>query len=193
MTGRRIRGLLVTVSAVLGCVVLLTWTQRWVAVTIVTGQVLPITGQAAAPVFSALGLVCLALSAALAITGHAVRVALGIVEAIIGMSVVAVAVSVLGAPLTVAGPTITSATAISGSQSLASLVTSTSVEVWPWVALAAGLLIIAVGFFVMLSSPRWPRPGTRYDNGSVLPGADDASSTLGAWDSLSRGADPTTR
>ena len=53
---------------------------------------------------------------------------------------------------------------------------------WPWVALAAGVLLVATGVWTAVRGPSWPALGARYD---APQRRDDA------WAALDRGEDPT--
>ena len=192
MTAVRIRLLLILAGVALGGLTLLSWTQPWFALTLEGGQRLSVDGQAAAPGLSALGLACLALAGALTIAGRVLRIALGVVETLIGVAVVFTAVSAITAPVTASASTITAATAVSGSESIAAIVVSIAASGWPWLAVAAGALIAAAGLAVIVLSSRWPGPTRKYES-TEAPAADDTTTPLDAWDSLSGGSDPTTR
>ena len=192
MIAARIKLLLILAGVAFGALTLLSWTQSWFALALDGGQPLSVDGQAAAPGLSALGLACLALAGALTIAGRILRIALGIVETLIGVAVVITAVSAITAPVTAATSTITEATAVSGSESIAAIVVSISASGWPWLAVASGALTAAVGLAVVVLSPRWPGPTRKYES-TETPAADDTTASLGAWDSLSGGSDPTAR
>ncbi len=192
MTSARVKLLLIVAGAALGALTLLSWTQDWFALTLDGGQPLVVPGQEAAPGLSALGLACLALAGALAIGGKVVRIVLGVLEALIGVAVLVTAVSAIAAPVAASTSTITAATAVSGSESVAAIVESIATTGWPWLAVGAGVLLVVLGVAVAVLSPRWAGPTRKYE--SAESGApDDASTPLGAWDSLSGGSDPTTR
>ena len=137
MTPARLRLTIILAGVLVAGLALLAWTQTWFALTLDGGQALAVTGQAAAPALSALGLACLALVGALSIAGRGVRVALGILETAIGAAITVVAVGALAAPIAASAPTITETTAVSGPQSVAALVTSLSVEPWPEIGRAS--------------------------------------------------------
>lgn len=61
---------------------------------------------------------------------------------------------------------------------------------WPWVSLAAGVLLALVGVAVVVRGNRWPGMGRRYEApGSPDPRPQDPD--LAAWSALDRGEDPT--
>lgn len=192
MSAARLKLLLIVAGAALGGVALLSWTQSWFSLTLEGGQTLNVPGEAAAPGLSALGLACLALAGALTIAGRALRIILGVVETLIGAAVLASAITAITAPVTAASSTITAATAVSGSRSIAALVTSLSASGWPWLAVVAGALLGALGVAVVVLSGRWPGPTRKYDSAEPV-APDDTTTPVGAWDSLSGGSDPTTR
>lgn len=192
MTSARARLLLIVAGAALGGLLLLSWTQSWFSLVLEGGQPLDVDGQSAAPGLSALGLACLALAGALAIAGRVLRIVLGVVESLIGVVVLVTAIAAIAAPVAASSPAITEATAVSGPESIAAIVTSVSIAAWPWLAVLAGALIVMNGAAVAILSPRWPGPTRKYDAVDATP-ADDTTTPLGAWDSLSGGSDPTTR
>ncbi|MFC7328357.1 Trp biosynthesis-associated membrane protein [Marinactinospora rubrisoli] len=62
--------------------------------------------------------------------------------------------------------------------------------VWPWVALAAGLLLTAAGLFAVVRGPAWPAMSSRYDRHSAAR-TDRSDHPADLWKSLDSGADPT--
>lgn len=184
--------LLVVAGAALGALLLLSWTQSWFSLELEGGQPLDVPGQAAAPALSALGLACLALAGALAIAGRILRIVMGVVESLIGVAVVATATTAIVSPIEASASTITAATAVSGPESIAAIVTTVSTAAWPWLAVAAGVLIIVVGAAVIVLSRRWPGATRRYEPAESVR-SDDTTTPLGAWDTLSGGSDPTVR
>lgn len=187
MTAARLRLTIILVGILVAGLVLLTWTQTWFELVLDGGQKLSVQGQAAAPALSALGLASLALLGALSIAGRGVRLALGILEAVIGVFVVITVIGVLSNPAAASASTITAATAVSGPESIAALITSTATGAWPSLAIAAGVLTALVGVAVIATGRRWPGPTRKYE----AAGADDTGTPVGAWDSLSDGSDPT--
>ncbi len=187
MTAARIRLIVVLGGVLIAGLALLAWTQTWFELTLDGGKSLTVSGQSAAPAISALGLASLALVGALSIAGRGVRIALGIVEAAIGIALVATAIGALTGPVAASATVITAATAVSGPESLAALVTSIAVTPWPWVAVVAGVLTVADGIAVLVTGPRWPGPTRKYEAAAST----DSGTPVGAWDSLSDGADPT--
>lgn len=188
MTGTRLRLTLVLAGLALGGLVLLAWTQEWIAVWLMDGTRLVVAGQQAAPALSALALSTLALSAALTIAGRGLRRVLGTIEALIGAAVVTSALAVVADPVGASSSTITDATAVAGAHSVAALVQSAVPGLWPWAAVLAGSLLVAAGVAVLVTASRWPGPSRKYE-----PEADRTATASGAWDALSEGDDPTSR
>lgn len=186
MTGARLRLLVVLSGLALGGLVLLAWTQSWFEVTLTTGFELEVAGDRAAPALSTFAFATLALSAALTIAGRMLRYLLGALEAALGGLVAAFAAQALADPIGAAASTITETTAVSGRESIADLVLTTSSTPFPVLAIVAGALVLLLGLVVLLTERRWPRRSTRYDAArSRTPGP------AGAWDALSEGSDPT--
>lgn len=61
--------------------------------------------------------------------------------------------------------------------------------VWPWVAVAAAVVLAVVGLWVVLRGGRWPGMGERYD--APAEPRRPADPAAAAWDALDRGDDPT--
>jgi hypothetical protein len=76
-----------------------------------------------------------------------------------------------------------------------------------WAALAAAALLVVAGAVAVLRARTWPAPGRRFDTPASGTGSADGAGTvaggtpagrargqgdsIGAWDALSRGEDPT--
>ncbi|CAN5286730.1 hypothetical protein BH09ACT5_BH09ACT5_04690 [soil metagenome] len=187
MTAARLKLTLILAGVVTAGLVLLAWTQAWFVLVLVDGTELSVSGQAAAPALSALGLASLALVAALAIAGPRVRIVLGVVELAIGAFTVVVAANTLAHPLLASASTVTGATAVSGPDSIAAVVSQLTTSAWPGAAVAAGALTALVGIAVLATGRRWPGPTKKYETR----GDDNTGTPVGAWDSLSDGSDPT--
>jgi uncharacterized membrane protein (TIGR02234 family) len=141
------------------------------------------TGREAQPLVLALGLTAAAAAVALLIADRWARVALGCCLVLAGAGAVACAVAVLAGP----------AAAIRMPRS--GLVTSVAdlhdvrVTGWPWLAVAAGLALVAAGGLTLVAGRRWAAASRRFDaDGATPPRPDDAPEV---WDALSRGEDPT--
>jgi hypothetical protein len=187
VSAARLRLTVILAGILVAGLVLLTWTQPWFDLVLDGGQRLSVPGKSAAPALSALGLASLALMGALSIAGRGIRIVLGALEAAIGIAIVAATGGVLADPAAASASTITAATAVSGPASIAALISSTTVALWPPLALAAGVLTVLVGAAVLVTARRWPGPTAKYE---AAPDS-DTGTPVGAWDSLSDGSDPT--
>ncbi len=196
MSPRRLKNLTMLAGIVLSGLVLLAWTGQWFSLTI-RGQAaghstLGVTGSTAAPALIALALAGLALVGALAISGRVIRAVLGVVQALIGFTVVFSAVGALVDPIGASEPLITATTGVAGNASVAKLVTADSVSIWPRFALVVGVLVFALGIFIVATGRRWPGSSKKYQP-VRLEEAEVGENPVADWDSLSGGGDPTSR
>jgi len=209
MTPTRLRGLLLTGTALLAALVFLAWSQPWftLELTATSGDPTPleVRGDVAAAALAPLALAVLAIVAALALAGAVFRVVFGVLEALLGVCVIAATVVSLGDPAAASAHAVTEATGISGADSVAELISSVAVSPWPTVAIVMGALVVVVGGVVALTAPRWPVSGRRYTRSRTEPaGSADTASESGSaasgaaesdpvaeWDALSEGDDPT--
>ncbi len=190
MSARRLKLILLLGGILVSGMVLLTWTQNWFVVVLETGGDLSVPGDAAAPALAALALSGAALGAALAIAGRVFRVVLGILEVAIGALVIYSASTALVDPVLASAGSITASTGVSGEESVRALVESLAVTPWSVIALVAGVLLAAAGLLVVVTSSRWPSSSRKYQ-AVRLESADGEESSIGDWDSLSEGRDPT--
>lgn len=190
MTPRRLRVVSVLAIAAIHGVALLAWTQPWFDVRLAEGQQLTVAGDVAAPALPALALAGLALAGALTIAGPFFRIALGVLQTLLAATVVITSVMAVGDPVSAASAAIGEATGLSGDDTLRQLVASASTSVWPWVAIAAGVIGALLGIAVLLTWRRWPESSRKY-RGAVLEPADDQPARPDDWDTLSDGRDPT--
>lgn len=170
--------------------VLVSWTQPWFVLSLTTGQSIEVAGDVVAGGLAALGLAGLALGAALAIAGRVFRVILGLLEVAIGGLVSLSALLAVLDPIGASGSAITTATAVSGGESVRALVESVSSTAWPVIGVVLGVLCMLLGFAVVLTSPRWPVSSRKYQAVRFEQDSDDRS-PVGDWDALSEGRDPT--
>ena len=183
-TGRR-RAILVVLALALGTMAsgIPVW-MRTAGSTALQGFVpVQVTGTQAAPAIPAAALVLLAAGIAIGLAGRIGRwVVVGSVL-LCGLLLVASAVAALGDH----GPAARAGVAMeNGVDPLATPVTLTG---WPSIALLIGVLVLLAGAWLAATSRRWARPSYRHDVGqgstAVAPDDDQA-----AWDSLTRGHDP---
>ncbi|MDF2444557.1 MAG: hypothetical protein JWR01_2760 [Subtercola sp.] len=219
---RRLKSYTILAVIVWSGLVFLAWSQPWFSLHAQgrAGDTVTVTvqGAVAAPALSALALAGLALSAALAIAGRVIRVVLGVLEFALGVSITVSSVSALIDPVQAGQSAITTATGVAGTSSIGQIATSAGTELWPFLAVASGVLMALTGILIVVSMRRWPESGRKYQpvtfaaadgrtSGNpadlvvespaepVKPVARDVNTTrtaaVDSWDSLTRGQDPT--
>lgn len=171
-----------------GFVLLVSFPARWWEVTLVSGVTIPVRGVE----FSALATTLVAVSAAAFGAGLLLRGALRRLVAVISASGAlggALALLVRASePQLAVVDVITQLTGVSGSAALES-VGSVSGGAWLFVALGGATLMTggaALGAF----GPDRPLATSRYERGV---GGVDPQDSVGTWDTLSDGVDPTKR
>lgn len=176
------------------------WTQQWFVVTLVADELggarVDIGGDVAAGGLAALGLAGIALVGALSIAGRVFRIVLGALQVLIGATVVLSAVSALSSPVRSSASAITTATGVSGQESIESLIESITPTAWPMVAAVLGVAMIAVGVLILVTGSRWPWSARRYRTAGFADAEPDAprsprGDSVNDWDALSDGSDPT--
>ena len=192
MTGGRLKLFSLAAIAVLAVLIFAAWSQTWVTLT-VQGKPFPVYGQVAGSALSALALASLALIAALAIAGPFFRVVLGILQALLGVCVVVVSAFAIANPVVSATASITKATGVAGTQSVAKLVSATSVTAWPVVAIVLGVLLTLLGLAITPTARSWPQSGRKYTRSRLVAPDADGLDPVQEWDALSEGDDPTRR
>ncbi len=190
MTGGRLKLLSLVAIALLAVLLFAAWSQNWFTLT-VQGKPFPVSGQVAGSALSALALASLALIAALAIAGPFFRVVLGILQALLGVCVIVVSAFAIANPVVSATAAITKATGIAGTQSVASLVTATSITAWPVVAIVLGVLLTLLGLAIAPTARSWPESGRKYTRSRLVSPDADSLDPVQEWDALSDGDDPT--
>ena len=162
---------------------------RSAAASALQGEVaVEVTGAQAAPGVVAAGVVLLAAVGATGLVGRAGRWVVVAVVALAGLIVLA---STLGAVTDATGIAEAAAAESTGVGVLAGPVRLTA---WPWVALVVGLADLGGALRLAVASRDWPSPSRRHSG----PGAGDQVAARAqpdddqaAWDSLTRGDDPT--
>jgi small-conductance mechanosensitive channel len=194
-SGKRVKYVLILSSLVLSALALIAWTQTWLDVELSAGApstAVAVDGAIAAPALAALALAGGALAAALAIAGLLFRIVLGVLDVVLGACIALSAVLVLREPVAASEAAVTNATGIAGSDSVAELVTATSLTLWPFLALAFGILLALVGVGVVVTAKRWPSTSRKYSAVRLEPVDGDAMpDAVDSWDDLTRGDDPT--
>jgi uncharacterized membrane protein (TIGR02234 family) len=151
----------------------------------VTGTV---KGSSTAPLAVALALVALAAWGVVLVLRGRVRRAVAVVGALAAAGIVAAALSALQHVRDDAA----AAVAAKGGTGEA---LSTSLTGWYWVCVAAALVCVAAFIVAVVSAPRWPEMGTRYDapaaRASATSEPESAASEQDMWRALDQGHDPT--
>jgi uncharacterized membrane protein (TIGR02234 family) len=204
MWSRRIKSTLVL--AILGAsgIALLAWTQTWASVTLTADgpaqPALEVSGGIASPALTALALAGLALAGALTIAGVVIRVILGMLQVLLGVCVTVSAALAIVDPVGASAAAVTAATGIAGTESTRAAVNGATLTLWPFVALAAGVLMVLIGLAVAVTAKRWPGQTSRYESTRFEPATGPGAPATGAarprdavddWDGLTRGDDPT--
>lgn len=192
MTGGRLKLISLVGIAALAGLLFAAWSQTWFTMT-VQGKPFPVSGQIAGGALSALALASLALIAALAIAGRFFRPVLGVLLALLGVCVIAVSAFAIGNPVVAATASITKATGVAGTQSVARLVSGTSITTWPVIAIVLGILMTLWGLAIVPTSRSWPDSGRKYSRSRLSEADLDAQDPVQEWDALSEGDDPTGR
>jgi hypothetical protein len=182
----RSRERLVTVLVVLalGGLVVLSSTQVFSTVTPAGAKPVAVTGQGVAPALAPLGIVLLALAAALTIAGRIARIVLGVVLVLLGAVVVLLALPTALDPAAGTRGSVSAATGVVGRVAVVAVGTP-----WPLVASVAGVLAALAGAVVLVRSPGWPSGGGRYRQAGEAEGR--RSDPVDEWDALTAGGDPT--
>ncbi|THG33069.1 Trp biosynthesis-associated membrane protein [Naasia lichenicola] len=189
---------------VAGGLVLVAWNAPWMTVTLAAdSSALEVRGASAAPALSAIAIACVALAGALSIAARILRYVAAVLLAGLGLGVVLASQSVIADPLAGAEGSISTVTGVAGSASVRSLVSSTELSFWPYVAIVGGVLLVLLAAGIAATAHSWPASGRRYASPQVEPGAaaakpaaaptprDVVHNTADDWDSLTGGNDPT--
>lgn len=198
---RRARLLSVLTALAVGVVGVASSTQTWLVAVLDDGgqHELFVTGAAAVPVLAPLSLAVLALGGALTVVGLILRCAFGVltvgIAGALGLLSAQVAFTI---PVSAVASTVTSATGITGTDAVAALVASITATPWPAITLAASVVLLAGGVFILVTARAWGRTGRRFESDSTAAtqaGTEAPASrpfdSVDSWDDLSRGADPT--
>jgi len=195
MNSRRLRLYTILGIPLAGALVLLSATQLWWTVA-VPGREIEVLGTDASPALSALSLTGFALAAALAISGPVFRIILGVLQVALGGTIVFAAFASINDPTQSSTALVTAATGVAGPESVSALIESIALTGWPWLAVAGGALSTLLGLLLLATSRRWPTASRKYQ--AVRLEAENPDSTsprdsVGDWDALSDGTDPTDR
>lgn len=177
-----IRHLAMIIGAVL---LLVSFGQPWVEITLTTGQTVSPTGIDQSPL--ALSLILTAVAAyALSLLVHGLSYRLTtLVQAGASLGALAAVITAVVDPVSPAASQITLLTGLSGDNTVASLVAAVSVSEVVVGFGVVGLALVAISGGLAVTVTRTPQaPGSRFDR----PGS---PSTQNPWDQLSDGVDPT--
>lgn len=192
---RRARSIAVVAILAAGAIGIVSSTQTWLVVGLASGgDALLVPGAAAIPVLAPLSLAVLALGAALAIVGPAVRYVFGALAVLAAGALLWLTAPIaFEQPVTAVASTVSTATGISGTQAVSGLISTITATPWPAVALAAWMLLLAAGAFVLGTAHTWQRGGRRFSTAGPAGHASDGArlDAVDSWDDLSRGQDPT--
>ncbi len=184
----RDRAIAVLVVVVLGGGVILVSTRDWATIALAGERALTVTGQQASPGVAPVGVVLLALAAALAIGGSVAARVLGALLVVLAAALAALTAPMLADPVGASRGAITQASGVAGS-GVRDLAGAAAVTPWPGVGLGLAVLIAVAGVLVIARASRWRRTSRRYSSptGRVV----DPTDPVDAWDALTGGADPT--
>jgi uncharacterized membrane protein (TIGR02234 family) len=191
MEPRRLRLQTILAVPVFAALTLLAVTQSWWTVNLADRSI-DVIGTTASPALSALALSSFALAAALAISGPVFRVIMGVLQIAIGGTVVLASMVSITDPIAASDSLISEATGVAGDESIRALVESVSLGAWPWLAVVAGVLSALVGVLLLATFRRWPAASRKYQ-AVRLEDPEAPRDSVGDWDALSDGADPTDR
>lgn len=166
-------------------------TQVWLwAVRSDASEPLAVTGGDALSVLLPLSLTALALAAAVAIVGVALRYIFAAIGLIVGTALTVMIVRLIATrPLSAVGPTVTEMTGLAGDAAVADIVDHITTTAWPVVALVGSVLVIVSSLLALVTARSWRTGGRRFETSSTPhTGPIDA---VDSWDDLSRGDDPT--
>jgi len=210
MNYRKFRTYSLFAAFVLSAAILISWSQTWffleVTFPTVNSEGLSVSGQIAAPGLIAFGLAGFAITAALALSSVVIRRILGVLLLGLGIAVVFISVSAWTDPVLAAAPQLTSLSAISDIETLRTFVLSSSLTAWPGISVVAGILLVPLGIIIVFTAGKWGTGSRKFDRvdpsssdsvrakprqSTVGENKDSSSVNIDAWDSLSRGIDPT--
>ena len=182
----------VLLAVAAGIVLLAAGRADWITGTVegVAGPVrASAVGTEAAPGLAGLALVAMAAAVAATTSGRIARWICIVALVGVGGGVIALSLrAVLDAPAVLGG------VSASHAGTTGDLEATGSATSWPWVAVAAAVLLLVTAVGAAVGSPRWSGLGRKYER----PTGDDGAETGGArgervdsdWDRVTRGDDP---
>jgi uncharacterized membrane protein (TIGR02234 family) len=198
---RRARLIAVVAAVAAGAVGIISSTQTWLWVSLEDGgSALAVPGASAIAVLAPLSLAVLALGAALAIVGPVLRYVFGALAVAIAAVLAWLTAQVAFVhPISAVASTVTEATGISGEDAVTELVAQVEPTAWPFVTLAAWVLLLAAGVLTLITGHGWRGSARRYETDAAAATATSTGAAsrphdaIDSWDDLSRGEDPTAR
>lgn len=165
-----------------------TWIQARVS-TVLESQLLEVTGAQAAPQLTALAVVALLAGLALRLGRRGLRYLLATVLLLAGAGLVAASAGVL------ANPQAAAAHQVNGVTGTTAAAQSYALTLWPWATILLGSLLVLLALVALATIHQWPQPAS-YDRAQKKGPSPAASQSeeldeIDAWDSLTRGQDPT--
>lgn len=189
------RGRSLSVSGFLlaGAIGIISSTQTWLTVERAdAGEAILVPGASALVLLAPLSLAVLALGAALAIAGKAVRLVFGVLAAatavFLGWSTLQLLLTV---PYEAVSATVTEVTGLAGGAAVHEVVASIAPSAWPYIALVGWVILLAASIVVLVTWRGWKASGRRYRTAPVEAQSDGPVDAVDSWDELSRGTDPT--
>ncbi|MFK3679145.1 Trp biosynthesis-associated membrane protein [Microbacterium sp. NPDC090218] len=189
------RGRSLSVSGFLlaGAIGIISSTQTWLTVERAdAGEAILVPGASALVLLAPLSLAVLALGAALAIAGKAVRLVFGVLAAatalFLGWSTLQL---LLSEPLGAVAATVTEVTGLAGGAAVHEVVSDIVPSAWPYIALVGWAILLAASVVVLSTWRGWKAGGRRYRTDHVEAAHDGPVDAVDSWDELSRGTDPT--
>lgn len=182
----RAAGALLLLAGLTAAVAVPTW-FRTTGTTALQGTVqIEAAGSQVAPAVLAAAVAILTAVAAVGLVGRVGRWVVAVVVVACGVLVVATTLGVTGDPVAAVTPVVAAETGVG---TLAGPVTTT---LWPWLAVAAGVLDVVAGLWFVRASRAWSGPSRRHEvapsrTSAGVAGEPDERSD---WDALSRGDDP---
>ncbi|WP_315096564.1 Trp biosynthesis-associated membrane protein [uncultured Cellulomonas sp.] len=175
--------MLIVLAGVTALVAVPTWFTT-TGTTALQGAVpVEVAGTQVAPAVLAAAVAVLAAGAAVGLVGRVGRWVVALVVVACGVLVVGTTLAVTADPVAVVSPVVAAQTGVGR---LAGPVATT---LWPWLAVAVGVLDVAAGGWLVRASRAWSSPSRRHETaaGGAAPAAADERAD---WDALSRGDDP---
>lgn len=186
-------------SLLLSLVVLLSWSQTWVNLTVsFSSSSAPqqLSGEFLAPAIPGLVFLTIAAIAVLAISGKIFRKILSGVLMLSGLGIFVISVNVISDPVQSSLSQLSVITGINNPDELSALVEESFISPWPFISAASSLLLIATSVIIFFTSAKWLSSSRKYDTSTQVPtsleSAPQSEKNISQWDTLSQGSDPTT-